>query len=85
LCEAQGRRFEDLSLCHKLFINIGEAERRSDGSRVPGTGTPADIRDDIRRFAEVGYDRFIVRYRGGDAEAQRVQLKQFMAEIMAKV
>ena len=85
LCEAQGRRFEALSLCHKFFINIGEAEQRSDGSRVPGTGTPADIRDDIRRFADVGYDRFIVRYRGGDAETQQVQLKQFMAEIMAKV
>jgi alkanesulfonate monooxygenase SsuD/methylene tetrahydromethanopterin reductase-like flavin-dependent oxidoreductase (luciferase family) len=85
LCEVQGRRFEDLSLCHKFFINIGEAEQRSDGSRVPGTGTPADIRDDIRRFVDIGYDRFIVRYRGGDAEAQRVQLQQFMAEVMAQV
>lgn len=85
LCEAQERRFEDLSLCHKFFINIGAAERRGDGSRVPGTGTPAEIRDDIRRFADVGYDRFIVRYRGGDAETQRVQLAQFLSEIMAKV
>jgi alkanesulfonate monooxygenase SsuD/methylene tetrahydromethanopterin reductase-like flavin-dependent oxidoreductase (luciferase family) len=25
LCEAQGRRFADLSLGHKLFINIGGA------------------------------------------------------------
>ncbi len=85
LCEAQGRRFEDLSLCHKFFINIGEAEHHGDGSRVPGTGTTADIRDDIQRFVDVGYDRFIVRYRGGDAETQRTQLKQFMAEIMAKM
>lgn len=85
VCETQGRRFEDISLCHKFFINIGQAEQRGDGSRVPGTGSPADIRDDIRRFADVGYDRFIVRYRGGKAEMQRVQLTQFMAEIMAKV
>lgn len=73
LYEAQGRRFEDLSLCHKFFINVGEAEYRGDGSRVPGTGTPTDIRDDIQRFVDVGYDRFIVRYRGGDTETQRAQ------------
>ena len=85
LCEAQGRRFEDLSLCHKFFINMGEAEQRGDGSRVPGTGTPAEIRDDIQRFVDAGYDRFIVRYRGGDAGMQRVQLNRFMAEIMAKM
>ena len=85
LCEAQGRRFEDLSLCHKFFINIGEAERGSDGSRVPGTGAAAEIRADIQRFVDVGYDRFIVRYRGGDAEAQRRQLTQFMDHIIAKM
>jgi probable F420-dependent oxidoreductase len=85
LCEAQGRRFGDLSLCHKFFINMGEAEQRGDGSRVPGTGTPAEIRDDIQRFVDAGYDRFIVRYRGGDAGMQRVQLNRFMAEIMAKM
>jgi probable F420-dependent oxidoreductase len=84
-CEAQGRRFEELSLCHKFFINIGETEQGSDGSRVPGTGAPAEIRDDIQRFADVGYDRFIVRYRSGDAEAQRRQLTQFMDEIIAKM
>src|ERR671925_1633375 len=27
LCEVQGRRFADLSLCHKLFVNIGEARK----------------------------------------------------------
>ncbi len=85
LCEAQGRQLEKLSLCHKFFINIGEAEQRGDGSRVPGTGTLTEIRDDIQRFVDVGYDWFIVRYRGGDAAMQRVQLKQFIAEIMAKM
>ena len=85
LCEAQGRRFEDLSLCHKFFINIGEVEKGRDGSRVPGTGAAAEIRDDIQRFVDVGYDRFIVRYRGGDAAAQRRQLTQFMDDIIAKM
>lgn len=84
-CEAQGRQFEALSLCHKFFINIGEAEKRGDGSRVPGTGTLSEIRDDIQRFVDAGYDRFVVRYRGSDAAVQREQLTQFISEIMAKM
>jgi alkanesulfonate monooxygenase SsuD/methylene tetrahydromethanopterin reductase-like flavin-dependent oxidoreductase (luciferase family) len=84
LCEAHGRHLNDLSLCHKLFINIGEARTDADGNRDPGTGAPADIVDDLRRFADLGYDRFIVRYRGDDAEAQRQQLQVFISDIMSK-
>jgi len=84
LCEAHGRHLDDLSLCHKLFINIGEARTDAHGNRDPGTGTPADIVDDLRRFADLGYDRFIVRYRGNDAEAQRQQLRIFISDIMSK-
>jgi probable F420-dependent oxidoreductase len=84
LCEAQGRCLDDLSLCHKLFINIGETRTDADGNRDPGTGAPADIVDDLRRFADLGYDRFIVRYRGNDAETQRQQLRIFISDIMSK-
>lgn len=85
LCKAQDRRFEDLSLSHKFFINIGTAQKSPDGSREPGTGTPADILDDIRRFTDVGYERFIVRYRSGDATEQRQQISRFTADIMSRV
>src|SRR5215470_5155515 len=85
LCEAQGRRFADLSLSHKLFINIGEARRGADGSRDAGTGSQADIVDDLRRLAELGYSRVIVRYRGNDTEEQRKQLRIFIDHIVPKV
>jgi probable F420-dependent oxidoreductase len=85
LCEAQGRRFADLSLSHKLFINIGEARRGVDGSRDPGTGSEADIVDDLRRLVDLGYSRTIVRYRGSDAEEQRQQLRIFISNIIPKV
>lgn len=84
-CEAQGRRFTDLHLVHKLFINIGEARKAADGSRDPGTGSPADIVDDLRRLADLGYRSVIVRYRGSDADEQRRQLHSFIADIMPKV
>jgi probable F420-dependent oxidoreductase len=85
LCEAQGRRFADLSLSHKLFINIGEARIGADGSRDAGTGSQADIMDDLRRLIDLGYSRVIVRYRGSDAEEQRKQLRILIDNIIPKV
>src|SRR5262245_4600924 len=85
LCEAQGRCLADLSLNHKLFINIGEARRGADGSRDAGTGSQADIVDDLRHLIDLGYSRIIVRYRGNDAEEQRAQLRSFIANIIPKV
>jgi probable F420-dependent oxidoreductase len=85
LCEAQGRRFADLSLGHKLFINIGEARKGTDGSRDAGTGSQAEIVDDLRRLVDLGYRSIIVRYRGDDAEEQRTQLRSFIADIIPKV
>jgi probable F420-dependent oxidoreductase len=85
LCEAHGRRVADLSLSHKLFLNIGEARTGADGSRDSGTGSPAEIVDDLRRLMELGYRRVIVRYRGSDAEVQRRQLRIFLNDILPKV
>jgi probable F420-dependent oxidoreductase len=85
LCEAEGRRFTDLSLSHKLFINIGEARQGADGDRDIGTGSQADIVDDLRRLVDLGYRHVIVRYRGNDAEEQRKQLGSFISHIIPKV
>jgi probable F420-dependent oxidoreductase len=59
LCEAQGRRFTDLSLSHKLFLHIGEARTGADGSRDAGTGSQADVVDDLRRLADLGYKQLL--------------------------
>lgn len=85
LCEAQGRRFADLSLSHKIFISIGKARQSADGSRDTGTGTAGEIIDDLRRLIDLGYRSFIVRYRGSDAAEQRQQLDRFISEIIPKV
>src|SRR5499426_3010520 len=85
LCQEHGRRLAELSLSHKLFINIGEARTGADGSRDAGTGFQADIVDDLRRLVDLGYSRIIVRYRGSDAETQRQQLRSFIEHIIPKV
>jgi probable F420-dependent oxidoreductase len=85
LCEAEGRRFADLSLSHKLFINIGEARQDADGDREAGTGSQAEIVDDLRRLVGLGYRQVIVRYRGNDADEQRRQLHSFIGDIIPRV
>ena len=85
LCATQGRRFADLSLCHKFFINIGAARTGADGSRDAGTGSQAEIVDDLQRLVDLGYSHIIVRYRGNDAEEQRQQLHHFINDIIPKV
>jgi 8-oxo-dGTP pyrophosphatase MutT (NUDIX family) len=53
-------------------------EAPADGSRDPGTGSQAEIVDDLRHLVDLGYGRVIVRYRGSDAEAQRRQLRMLI-------
>jgi probable F420-dependent oxidoreductase len=85
LCEARGRPYAELRLCHKLFIDIGTARQGADGSRDAGTGAPAEIVDDLRRLVDLGYSGCVVRYRGSDAAEQRRQLHTFISEIIPKV
>ena len=80
-----GRTYDDLSLHHKLFINIGQAMVGKDGGRVPGTGSLEQIINDFRRVRDLGYDGFIVRYIGEDASEQQDQIARFAAEIVPKI
>lgn len=73
-CEGHGRRLEDLWLCHKLFLSIGEQRRGLDGGREPGTGSLEAILDDVKRLRDLGYRTLIFRYYGTDPAEQ---LRQF--------
>ena len=80
-----GRRFEDLTLSFKMFINIGEAKRGRFGDREPGTGTVAQIIDDLKRLRGQGFGEIIVRSRGATLDETRAQIDRFVSEIAAKV
>jgi len=85
LAQAAGRKFEDLTLAYKLFLNIGEAKRSAFDAREPGTGSIAEIRDDIKRLFELGFSKIIVRHRGSNAEDLKSQIDRFATEIVAEV
>jgi alkanesulfonate monooxygenase SsuD/methylene tetrahydromethanopterin reductase-like flavin-dependent oxidoreductase (luciferase family) len=80
-----GRKPDELTLSFKMFFNIGEAKRGRFGDREPGTGTAAEIIDDLKRLRALGFGEIIVRSRGGTLEHSREQLDRFVAEIVPKV
>ena len=80
-----GRQLQDFSLVYKLFLSIGEAKRGPFDAREPGTGSLAEIADDIKRLFELGFDKIIVRYRGTSAGDQMSQIDRFVGEIVPKV
>jgi len=80
-----GRRFADLSLAYKMFLNIGEAKRSRFDAREPGTGSLTQITDDLKRLFELGFTKIIVRYRGSNAAELMSQIDRFAAQIVPKV
>ena len=85
LCEEGGRRFEDLTLLFKMFLGIGEPKRSKFDAREPGTGSIAEIVDDLQRIFASGVTRIIVRYRGDSAQELEHQIARFVTEIVPKV
>jgi hypothetical protein len=53
--------------------------------REPGTGSLAEITDDVKRLFELGFTKIIVRYRGHNAADQMSQIDRFVGEIVPKV
>jgi probable F420-dependent oxidoreductase len=84
LAQDAGRRFEDLTLAYKLFLNIGEAKSSAFDAREPGTGSIDQITDDIKRLFDLGFRKIIVRYRGANAAELGSQIDRFVAEVVAK-
>jgi probable F420-dependent oxidoreductase len=85
LAKEAGRRFADLVLAYKMFLNIGEAKRSAFDAREPGTGTVSEIADDIKRLFDLGFQKIIVRYRGSNAADLRSQIDRFGKEIVGKI
>lgn len=85
ICNESGRRFEDLTLSFKMFFNIGEAKPGFLGDREPGTGTPGQIIDDLKRLRDLGFGDIVVRSRGLALSDVRSQLDRFVGEIVPKV
>ena len=85
LAAEAGRRIEDLTLAYKMFLSIDEARRGALDAREPGTGSVAEITDDLKQLCDLGFSKIIVRYRGASAPEQMRQIDRFVGEIVPRV
>ena len=84
-CENSGRRFEDLELVYKIFINPGEPKKGPFGEREIGSGSEAQIIDDLKNVLGSGFTRVVARYRGDNAKEQQIQMERFAEEIIPQL
>jgi probable F420-dependent oxidoreductase len=82
LCAEHGRRYDDLSLVYKIFLDPGQPRRSAFDDREPGSGSLAQIRDDLKAVFDLGFERVVVRYRGTSASEQRTQIARFVDELV---
>jgi probable F420-dependent oxidoreductase len=80
-----GKRFEDLDLVYKIFINPGEPKQGVYGGREIGSGSQAQIADDLKAIIDAGFPKVIVRYRGDSAAAQMEQMERFAEQIVPRL
>ena len=80
-----GRPISDISLVYKMFLGIDEPKLGPFDTREPGTGSLAQITDDVKRLRELGFGKIIVRYRGSSAADQMSQIDRFVGEVVPKV
>ena len=79
-----GRQRQDVSLAYKIFLSIGEAKGGAFGAREMGTGSLHEVRDDIKRLFDLGFETIIVRHRGASVAEQMQQLDRFVTEIASQ-
>ena len=85
LAEAEGRRYEDLSLIYKLMIAPGPPRPSRFDAREPGSGTPAQIVDDMKMLFGLGFSTVILRFRSDSAAALAADMDRFVADLMPRV
>ena len=85
ICAEQGRNFDDLEMVYKLFIAPGEPKQGVFGEREMGSGSQAQIVDDLKAVLDAGFQRIVIRYRGDSAAAQMEQMERFAADVAPKL
>ena len=83
--EEAGRNYDELDLVYKLFIAPGDPKQGVYGDREVGSGSQAQIIDDLKGILDAGFESIIIRYRGNSASEQTEQMARFAADILPKL
>jgi probable F420-dependent oxidoreductase len=83
-CAERGRKRADLTLAYKMFVNLDEPKRNPAGEREPGTGSAAEVIDDLKAILGLGFETIIVRHRAAVANELFAAVDRFASEIIPK-
>lgn len=84
IADKNGRAFQDIDLVYKIFLNPGAPKPGPYGREI-GSGSAAQIRDDLKAILDAGFESIIIRYRGDSAAAQMQQMEIFAGDIAPKL
>jgi probable F420-dependent oxidoreductase len=67
------------------WLNDREAQTLPDGKRRPLTGTPDEVADDIKAFADVGVRHFMFNFQSETLEATLARMERFATTVRPRV
>jgi probable F420-dependent oxidoreductase len=65
------------------WYNDEQAQRLPDGQRRPLTGTPQQIADDVKRYADLGVRHMMVNLQGDTLEQTLIRMQRFADRILS--
>ncbi|MBI1733589.1 MAG: TIGR03619 family F420-dependent LLM class oxidoreductase [Candidatus Rokubacteria bacterium] len=80
LCEAEGRDPDAMAISFKAPVYDTVAVGGSD--RLPFSGTPGQIRDDVETYAKLGVSELVIDFRSADLLASLERMERFATDIM---
>jgi probable F420-dependent oxidoreductase len=69
----------------RVCFSTGVTLRDAPGERRPFHGTPEEVAADLRRYQQVGVDRFVLGLGGGSADELAARMRRFAEEVRPAV
>ena len=84
LCADCDRTADEVALTMRATLRLGESQRTPAGERVPLSGSPAQILDDVRRLHEAGLTYLVLSVAGQTTKATIENIHTVATEIMSQ-
>ena len=85
LCADYGRRPDQVQLSLQAMLALGESKITPTGEREPLSGTPGQIRDDLKRYQAAGLDYLVLSVSAPSEQAALDDIEIFAGEVVGRL